>query len=255
MGEGAFWILVFPALAAAVLVWLALLVVGLGVIRAARRSSNPVLRAALLSAGLAVIASPVLYHTGLDRLAQQKADRRAADLSRLERVDLAGRLPKRFIAVGDFRPELLSFIEAEYRISRFPENEETRLIDAYRLFRSAERCNRRFAGETQPGTKLSKCRAPPESLQRALALRESVLVFAEGRHTSMRDDNVLSGEIYEIRLITPQEDLLVDYFEERTVEDFPSIFNPYAARRRNAADEAPPTLKAFIETAMEEARR
>ena len=82
-----------------------------------------------------------------------------------------------------------------------------------------------------------------------------VLVFAEGRHTSMRDDNVLSGEIYEIRLITPQEDLLVDYFEERTVEDFPSIFNPYAARRRNAADEAPPTHKAFIEKAMGEARR
>lgn len=71
----------------------------------------------------------------------------------------------------------------------------------------------------------------------------------------MREDNVLAGEIYEIRLVTPQEDLLVDYFEERTVEDFPSLFNPYAAKRRNAASAAPPTLKAFIETAMEEARR
>lgn len=255
MGEGTFWILVFPALAAAALVWLALLAVGVGVMRAARRSSNPVLKTALLAAGLAVIASPILYHIGLDRLAQREADRRAADLARLPRVDLAGRLPKRFIAVGDFAPDLLAFIETEYRIGRFPEDEEKRLVDAYRLYRSAERCNRRFAGETQPGTKLPKCRTLPQSLQQALALREPILVFAEGRHTSMREDNVLAGEIYEIRLVTPQEDLLVDYFEERTVEDFPSLFNPYAAKRRNAASAAPPTLKAFIETAMEEARR
>jgi hypothetical protein len=39
MGEGAFWFLVFPALAAAALVWLALLVIGVGVIRAALRSA------------------------------------------------------------------------------------------------------------------------------------------------------------------------------------------------------------------------
>lgn len=255
MGEGTFWILVFPALAAAALVWLALLAVGVGVMRAARRSSNPVLKAALLAAGLAVIASPILYHMGLDRLAQREADRRAADLARLPRVDLAGRLPKRFIAVGDFAPDLLAFIEAEYRIGRFPDDEEKRLVEAYRLYRAAELCNRRFGGEMQPGTKLPKCKPPPDSIQHAMALRQPVLVFAEGHHTSMREDNILAGEIYEIRLITLQEDLLVAYFEERTVENVLSIFNPYAAARRNASDGRPPTLKAFIETAMEGARR
>jgi hypothetical protein len=137
-----------------------------------------------------------LYHIGLDRFAQQMADRREAELAKLERVNLAGRLPTRFIAVGDFRPELLNFIQTEYRLGRFPADDETRLVDAYRLHRAAERCNRRFAGETQPGTKLPKCRALPGSLQRALALREPILVFAEGRHTSLREDNVLAGEIY-----------------------------------------------------------
>jgi hypothetical protein len=37
MGEGAFWFLVFPTLAAATLVYLGILAVGFGVMRAVRR--------------------------------------------------------------------------------------------------------------------------------------------------------------------------------------------------------------------------
>jgi hypothetical protein len=105
------------------------------------------------------------------------------------------------------------------------------------------------------GTQLPVCRRQPDSLQSAIGLREPILVFADGHATSMLEDKTIAGEVYEIRLVTPQEDLLVAYFEERTIEDVPSVFNPYASGRRKASTERPPSLKDFIETSMEGASR
>lgn len=255
MGSALFWLLVFPVLLAAVLVYLGVLVVGLGTIRIAFGSRSPAVRALLIVAGVLVIASPALYHLGADKLARQRADLRQTDLASLERVDLAGRLPGRFIAVGNFRPELIDSIRSRYGMSIFPEAENNRLVEAYRLHRRAELCHRRFGDQKVPGTALPKCKPMADSIQSALDLREPILVFAEGRHTSMREDNVIAGEIYEIRLITPREDLLVAYFEERTVESATSIFNPYAPPRRRASDERAPTLQEFIETALQGADR
>lgn len=251
-----FLFLVLPVLVAAILTYLGILAVGLGTILAAFRSAHPLLKGALLSVGLLVILSPFLFHTGMEMRAHQKADLRQAHLAQLERVDLAGRLPRNFIAVGGFWPEIITFIQTRYGLRTYPAAENKRLVDAYRAYRRAEWCHRRFPGnQMMPGTKLPKCSSLPDSAQSALGLREPLLVFAEGFNTSMREDNILAGDIYEIRLITPREDLLVAYYEERTVEDTPSIFNPYASGRRNASDERPPTLKAFIETSMQGASR
>lgn len=255
MNSGLFWWMVAPVLAAALLTYVAILFVGLGAIQAAYRSVNPLLKGALFLLGLGVILSPVLFHFAVDLRAQNKADARQASLVQMERVDLAGRLPARFVAVGNFRPELIDVIETRYRLSRYPETENRRLQASYRAFRRAERCHRLFAGKMMSGTKIPVCKPLPSTIQLAMGLRDPVLVFAEGRDTSMREDNIIAGKIYEIRLITPQEDLLVDYFEERTVEDTPSVFNPYASRRRNASDKQPQTLEAFIETAMQRADR
>lgn len=255
MNSELFWWLVAPALVAAIVTYLGILFVGLGTIVAAYRSAHPLVKGALYSVGILLISSPLLFHAGMEMRAQHKADVRQADLIGMERVDLAGRLPARFIAVGSFRPELIDFIEARYRLSRYPQAENKRLVGAYRAYRRAERCHRVLAGEMMPGTKIPVCKALPDKVQSALGLREHLLVFAEGRDASLREGNTIAGRIYEIRLITPQEDLLVDYFEERTVEGTPSVFNPYASWRRNASNEQAPSLKAFIETAMQRAGR
>ena len=255
MGDGLFWLLVFPVLLAAILALLGILVVGLGTIRVAFKSTNLAVRTLLIIVGILVIASPALYHLGMEGRAQNRADQRLIHLEQLERTNLAGQLPRRFIAVGNFRPELIDFIRSQYRISTFYEDENERLVEAYRLYRRAELCHRRFGDKTVPGTALQQCRPLADSVQAALRLREPILVFVEGRHTSLREDNVTAGKMYEIRLITQQNDLLVDYFEERTVEGAPTIFNPYTPKRRRASKERPPTLQEFIETAMREASR
>lgn len=251
-----FLLLVLPVLIAGILAYLGILAVGLGTVVAAFRSAHPVLKGTLLLVGVLVILSPVLFHTGIEMRAQHKADQRQAKLEQLERTSLAGRLPGHFIALGgSFRPELLTSIKTRYGLRTYPEAENRRLAEAYRSYRRAELCHRRHGGEKMPGTALPKCRTLPETVQGALDLREPLLVFAEGFNTSMREDNVLAGDIYEIRLITPQEDLLVAYFEERTVEGTPTIFNPWTPPRRNSADTQPPTLEQFIETALQGASR
>jgi len=251
-----FLFLVLPVLIAGALVFLAIFATGAGTIAAALRSAHPAPKAALLLAGILIILSPFLYQAAANTRAESNADQREASLADLERVDLAGRLPDKFITVGNFGPELISEIETRYRLRTYDDEENQRLTEAYRAYRQAELCHRRFPGNPMmPGTRLPKCKPLPASVQAALALDEPVLVFAEGRHTSLREDNILAGQMYEIRLITADEDLLVAYYEERTVEDRPGIFNPYASGRRNASDECPPTLEAFIEIAMQDASR
>ena len=250
-----FWILVFPVLLLAGLVWLGLAVVGAGTIRAALKSRNVGLRAGFVVVGVMLIAAPILYLYGADHLAQRGADARQEALAGLPRADLSGRLPARFIAVGNFQPDVTRFIETRYRLTPYPEAENRRLVDAYRAFRKAELCRRRFGDAMTPGTRLPVCKPLPDSVQSALDLRAPLLVFAEGSATSMREDNVIAGKLYEIRLVTPKEDLLVAYFEERTVRGGPSLFNPFAPPRSRASTERPPTLTAFIETALEGASR
>jgi hypothetical protein len=187
---------------------------------------------------LLVILSPVLFHFGMDIRAHHKADKRLAELAALERTSLAGRLPRHYIDTGEFYPELDAFVRQRHGLRRLPEPEDERLSQAYQHYRAAENCHRRNPDNPMlPGTQLPICRPVPESVQSALGLREPLLVFAAGHATSMMEDNILAGKIYEIRLITPEEDLLVAYYEERTVENKPGIFNPYASGRRNASTE------------------
>lgn len=248
-----FLFLVLPVIVAAGLTYLGILVVGLGPIAAVYRSAPGYLKGLLLAAGILVIFSPALFHAGVNLQAGKEADRRLADIAQLERADLTGRLPKHYITVGGgFSPGLHAFVETRFGLRRFPEAEETRLSETYRSWRQTERCHRLNPDNPMfQGTQLPICRPLPGALQSALGLGEPVLVFAVGHATSLLEDNIIAGEVYEIRLVTPQEDLLVAYFEERTVRDTPSVFNPYASGRKNASTERPPALQDFIETSLE----
>ena len=252
-----FLLLVLPVIVAAILTYLGILVIGLGPIVAVYRSAPAYLKGLLIFAGLLVILSPALFHAGMDLRAERQADQRLAQIAQLDRTDLTGRLPRHYIAVGGgFSSQLHAFVEQRFGLRRFPATEDKRLSEAYRSWRRAERCHRINPGNPMvEGTRLPVCKRLPDSLQSALGLREPILVFADGHATSMLEDNTLAGEVYEIRLITPQEDLLVAYFEERTAKGTPSVFNPYASGRRKASTEPPPALKAFIETSMEAASR
>lgn len=83
------------------------------------------------------IPGPVRFQAGRDMLAQHVADQRQAQRAQLERTNLAGRLPRHFIAIG-FRPELIAFIEERFGLRAYPEAETKRLVEAYRADRRAE---------------------------------------------------------------------------------------------------------------------
>lgn len=250
MNSGLFWLIVLPMLVAAIAIYLVILVIGLFTAGAALKTSRPKLKIALATLALIIIASPVLYHLGMDARANQQADARAARIDSIPRVDIAGRMPATFIAVGSFPPDMTEFVQTKYGLRPLPAAKNDRLVSAYINYRKAELCHRRFGDQTVAGTKLAACKPLHGSIQQALSLKAPLLVFAEGRHTSLREDNVIAGKIYEIRLITPQEDGLVAYFEERTIKGTPSIFMPYTPPRRKASTERPPHIKTFIEEAL-----
>jgi len=250
MNSAMFWILVFPVLLVAVLYFLSYLVLGTGMVIAGSESRRGIRRVALILIGTCVVATPFALEFHLETQAQRRADERQAELAALERTSLEGRLPARYIALNALVPAEIEIIEQRHGLRRFDEGKEARLRAAYRQFRKAEFCNRHFAGQTMPGTALSVCRPLPASLHDAMATDEAFLVIATDHDTSLRQSNTVVGKMYEIRLITPQEDLLIDYFEERTVLRPPGITNPFSSGVRLASDGRPPHRAEFIRAAL-----
>lgn len=255
MNSAMFWILVFPVLLAGVLYFLSFFVLGTCIAVAGSRSGRGMRRVIFAIIGICVVAAPFALEFYLETKAQRCADERQAELAGLERTSLAGRLPVHYIALYSLVPAEIEIMERRHGLRRFEESEETRLLAAYRQFRKVEFCNKHFAGETMPGTALSVCRPLPASLQDAIAIDEPFLVIATDQDTSLRQSNTVAGKIYEIRLITPQEDLLVDYFEERTVMRRAGITGPFSSEVRLASDGRPPHRVEFIEAALEGASR
>ena len=251
-----FWILVFPVLLAAILYLLGFLTIGSGVIAWGLKSGHPKRKILFILIGLGIIASPFIGMNIQHYFAEQKADRIQQELADMERIDLSGRLPARFVAVGGFTASDKEFIRKTYGIRQFPDAENDRLKAAYRNYRKAEFCHKYLYREKiAPNVNISNCRDLPTSIQAALGIDEPVLFFVDGSSTSYRRSNVMVGKMYEIRLVTPQEDLLVDYFEERAIDRPPSILNPYASGRKLASEGRPPTRKEFIQNALQRASR
>lgn len=255
MNSAMFWILVLPVLLAAVLYFLSFFVLGTGIAVAGSQKIRGMGRVAIVLFGICVIAAPFVLEFYLESQAQRRADERQAELAALERTSLEGRLPVHYLPLNPLVPIEVEIVERRHGLRRFEESEETRLRAAYRQFRKAEFCNQHFAGQTMPGTALSVCRPLPASVHDAVATDQPFLVFATDHDTSLRQSNTVAGKMYEIRLITPEEDLLVDYFEERTVMRRPGITRPFSSEVQLASDGRPPHRSEFIKAALEGASR
>ncbi|MFN7165265.1 MAG: hypothetical protein ACK4P2_10660 [Hyphomonas sp.] len=251
-----YWFLTVPPLILLILYYLAFLAGGAGFLVAAFRSTCPGRRIAFSLVGLGILIAPFAADFGQKRAARHSAAERAQQLASLERTDLAGKLPRKLVTVGNYSEADISFIKTQYGMSQFPPEENERLSSAYRHYRSQEFCKRHSAGKMMsPEINIPVCKEIPGTVQEALGLREPVLVLAEGFSTSLRRSNTHLGDIYEIRLVTPEEDVLVDYFEEETLDDPASIINPYSSGQRLKPGQKILTRKEFIEAALEGASR
>lgn len=255
MDNWAFWILVFPMLLIAILYYLGFLTVGLGFVSSAFKSRSIVGKFVFLLVGIGVISLPLLAVKIQHFQADRKADQRQEYLDNLARVSLNGRLPLKFVTVGRFSKPDIDFIKRQYRIGQYSQTETDRLADAYRLYRKAEFCHTHSSGKTLPGTQIPICRDLPESIQAVLEIKEPILFFAEGSNTSLRTSNTFVGNIYEARLVTRSEDLLIDYYEDRTLERPAGITNPYSSGLKRDPNAERLSKRDFIQRALKGARR
>lgn len=253
MGTMIFWILVFPMLVIGALYYLGFFAAGGALLARTTKTKKGATRIALAAGGLAVMAFPFALNLAISTYAQWQADARQAYLAGLERVSLKGRMPRHYVAVGPLNAAAHTVLRAHYGLNPYPDAEDKRLTEAYRRYRRYEFCERHSRGEYIKGTRIPLCRKAAPTLHAALNLKEPTLFIARDANTSLRQSRTIAGEIYEIRLITPREDLLVDYYEERTVKGYPSIINPYASDVRLASDGRPPTMAEFLRAALERA--
>ena len=256
MDSGAFWILVFPVLLVTMLYYLGFLTAGLSFVKSAFKSKNPGRIFALLVIGISIISVPFLLTKFQHAKADKKADQRAEQLANLDRLDLAGRYPKWFVTVGGYQRTHIDLIKKESRMRQFPQAENDRLARAYRLYRRAEFCHSHSADKTLSGNvKIPICRDLPESIHAALNIKEPVLFFVEGSSTSYLMSNTRVGNMYEVRLVTPTQDLLVDYYEDRVLERPSGITNPYSSGYKRDPDAPRLHIIDFIKRNLEGARR
>ena len=256
MDSWAFWLLVFPVLLVAALYYLGFLTAGLSFVKSAFKSKNPGRKLALLVMGFGIISTPFLLTKYQHVQAGKKADQRAEQLANMERVDLAGRYPKKFVTVGGYQKTHIDLIKKESRMRQFPQAENDRLARAYRLYRRAEFCHSHSAGKTlSSNTKVPACRELPESIHAALNIKEPVLFFVEGSSTSFLQSNTRVGNMYELRLVTPTQDLLVDYYEDRLLDRPAGISNPYSSGYKRDPDAPRLHIIDFIKRNLEGALR
>ena len=256
MDNWMFWLLVFPVLAAAFLYFLGVFTIGSGLVVAGLKSARSGRKAILVVIGIGVIAAPFIAMKIQSLVAQQEADAVQEQLAALERIGLQGRLPQRFVTVGSYGKADTDFIQKRYGLRQFSDPEDVRLREAYSSYRKTSFCHKFLYKEKMaPNINIPNCRSPPESIQAALNIEEPVLFFVEGASTSYRRSNVIVGTMYEIRLVTKNEDLLVDYYEQRMLDDPAGITNPYTSGRKVDSDDKPPTQREFIEAAMQGASR
>lgn len=261
--EFGWWILLLPLLVAFILYYLFFFVIGSRFLKTGFKAR----KAVLVFIGIGVMTAPFTIQKIRDFKAQQKANDVYEYLASLERTSLEGRLPRKYVTVGSFTNANIKLIQNQYGLRPFPEAENNRLKAAYRNYRKAEFCHKytydrvaAYREKFQPRNKLPICRPLPDSLQDALNIKQPVLFFVEGSSTSYRRSNVMIGKKYEIRLVTPREDLLVEYFEEREIDSPAGVTNPLSSGRKLDSrkldkQEPTPTQQEFIQNALENASR
>lgn len=251
MDNWIFWILVFPLLLLMALYYLGFLTAGLSFIGVASKRSAPKRNLVILIVGLLIAAAPFIAGKIQRTHAERQADLRQAEIANFDRVSLKTRMPKKFVAVSRSDNPHLKRVAAKYGLRPFHKAEEDRLRTAYIQYRRGEHCHRRSPGKMMSEKiQIPVCREIPPSIQDVLNLREPVLFFAADHITTHQRSRIGMGKRYELRLLTPREDRLVDYFEQRTIRKPVGITNPFGSGWILDRDHEPPRLEAFLENAL-----
>jgi len=251
MDNWMFWLLVFPVLLVAILYYLGFLTAGLSFIGATFKRGAPKRNLLVLFIGLLIAAAPFIASKIQRIQAERQADLWQAEIANFERVNLRGRMPKKIVIMNSAREARLLPIAAKYGLRPFDDAEAGRLRSAYRQYRRNAYCHSHSSGKMMSDKiQIPVCKPLPESLQNVLNLREPVLFFAEDSATSYRRTNILMGDKYELRLVTPRQDLLVDYFEQRTLKKPIGITNPFGSGWILDHTHKPPRDEVFLESAL-----
>ena len=247
-----YWLLIGPVLVVALLYVAGFAGAGVAVIRAGSAQRPGRRRLLVWGLGGVIAFAPALLLKAQDHRMAREAEARQAGLAALPRVDITRQRPRRVLFVGVI-DELEARIAKAHGLRRFADSEAERLQQAYRRQRSAESCHRRHPpGAVMRGTRIPVCRdVPADSLSEVLGLRETILVVVSGRSVSQRQSRVSVGPMYELRLVGPHRDDLVDYYEQTMIRQPASVLRPFSSGWRLKAGERGRRLDDFVADALE----
>lgn len=186
-------------------------------------NSNSTLNIIIVTVTLVVIYS-ILAPQINQHYHQKKTKNRITQIMEFERTSLVGRLPNRYVQFFSLKDEELRKLEKTHNISPVSASEKKRIYRLYSRYQNhAYNCYRLYKiGSKSPPTmedyySKEKCDSFPRSLPEALKLEEPILFLLSGANTTMRDTP--AGIMNEVRLITPEDSFLIEYYEMRPSED------------------------------------
>lgn len=204
-----------------------------------------------------MLSSLAILTTSCGNDAKKESKLREQYLNALLRHDISQNIPRRIVNMGKLSETDLTYIKKKYNLHEFHSREDERLKEAYEDYRSTEYCIKHIASKKKPKSirnsllgAIPSCGKMPENLPVSLKQSEPAIYFIEGFSTAYRLKGPLHGSIYELRYISPTEDYLLDYFEQRTFKVAKTRSNPYTSGRDLDWRHTPPQRLDFIETAL-----
>lgn len=257
MDNPLFWLLVFPLIIIAVLWYLGFITTGLLILTRAFKSKS-ILFATLLSLiAIGVIAYPFVYPKAYEKVAEKDSKSREQQLNDLPRYDVSQNMPRYFVNMSKLSETDLNYIKKKYKFREFYSKEDTRLKEAYEKYRRTEYCIKHIASKKKPKSLrkenlhiVPSCGKKADNLSAALDQRQPAIYFIEGFNTAYRLKGPLRGKIYELRYVTPTEDYLIDYFEQRTIKEPRTPANPFSSGRDLDWRHTPPERLDFIKDGL-----
>lgn len=190
----------------------------IGVAFAAARKQRFVLAVALF----AMAFTPALIPLAIDQGKQAHAEKRADRLARLDRVRIEGASPRALVAQGGlgwpyaFRLMALGAFDEVHQVGRRGDHVIWRLNSTTACNALAARTRSAYdqgaLNEAELPREMKTClRTSPGSLD---GLPERAVVLLVGHESALKPSNSLkSGSVFELRIKTPSQDGLLDYWE------------------------------------------
>ncbi len=224
-------------------------------IKTAFRSRSLTVGLILIAAAVAFAMTPFVLPKKFEEKAKVDAVDRQTYIANLPRYDIRLKMPKKIVNLGRLSEKDLQTLSTKYGIKEFNDFEDERLKEAYASYRRTEYCYRHIAGTEPKSLKNSplgmvpSCNQLPESMIVALKPKMPAIYFVENKSMSEKMKGPIQGTSYEIRYISATEDLLIDYFEQKTVEEFKRPGQVTSGRKLDHTHK-PPRRMEFITLAL-----